>query len=140
MILSKLVPAALALGLLAVPAASEPRRLVCKMNDYSGADLSGVLASTFVDAELDIRSVVPPSATHVFDRRISSVEGTDMTGTSVDRGSRITLQYEITRLNLGKVSIRYSYIKSTGIMVAIALVHRQRPMTARIAGTCEYFN
>lgn len=66
----------------------------------------------------DITQLVPPKSTHKVRGGDADIVGTGMQGSAEDTGSRLKLRYVGELAGVGEVEVVYTYVKSTGLMIA----------------------
>ena len=101
-----LVPALISL-MICASASAKDFQLVCTMN-------TNVLGAQGVRLE----SIVPAHATHVVKSDHAEIAEISMQGQAANGVSRVKLNYEGNLRYLGVIYITYTYIKSTGDMIA----------------------
>ena len=77
--------------------------------------------------EAGLESIVPAHATHVVKSLSAEITEISMVGRATNAGSRIKFTYSGTLEDVGDVIITYTYIKSTGAMIARTQAIRSTP-------------
>lgn len=91
---------------LPVPANAVEITLTCDMTRYDSGATSG------------IEALVPRHAVHRLVGTSAEILNTEFVGTADLAGSRITIRYEGSLKNIGEAEVVYTFVKSSGKMIA----------------------
>ena len=93
--------------LICAPVDARTFTLTCDVTNYGDAgSTSGV------------ESLVPRHSVHEVESSDAQIDGTSLIGTASDVGTRIKIRYVGQLKNIGDAEVIYTYIKSSGAMVA----------------------
>ena len=140
--ISRIVAALISVTVLAGPVHAQGWVLDCKMTDYRRAKLSGTAVNSNEDAQLNVKGLVPPSATHIVKIPNSLLNETASNGSAAFDGKFLTLTYVVNRPFFGDVTITYSHNSSSGLIQARLRTQRPDPALGGrslegIVGTCS---
>jgi hypothetical protein len=126
--------------LTALPAHAD-LKLVCQMTDYRQGKVTGVHIPGGADLRLDIKSRVPPKATHLIKRSETNVEETGKSGTVENNGTMLQLHYTDRAPFFGTMNITYTYRfsdKSISVMMTTQGGQNAGPI-GPVKGRCEEY-
>ena len=107
-------------------------KLVCQMTDYAQGKVSGSNDPGGSDFRLDIKSHVPPKATHLVKGDAAILEDTGAKGAVWNKGTMLQLDYTGHSPYFGALKITYTYRFADKSMSATTLL--QRPQNAGPVG------
>ena len=140
--ISRIVAALISVTVLAGPVHGQGWVLDCKMTEYRRAKLYGNSVGPTEDAQLNVKNLVPASATHIVKIPNARLDETSSNGSAKFDGKILTLTYIVKRPFFGDVTITYSHNSNSGVMQA--RLRTQMPGGYRgprtlegIVGTCS---
>ncbi|MDH5452504.1 MAG: hypothetical protein OEY05_12670 [Paracoccaceae bacterium] len=116
-------------------------KLVCQITDYRQGKVTGINVSAGSDLRLDIKSRVPPKATHLIRGSESNVEETGKSGTVENNGTTLQLHYTDSAPFFGTMNITYTYRfsdKSISVMMMTEGRKNAVPI-GPVKGRCEEY-